>query len=803
MFLSLGIAQEDPGAKSPKASPIVLQHATIHTQGGKGTFVGSIVIDDGKILALGETVDVPEGVSTVDLTGCHIVPGLIESRSKLWLTSAAATETNTKAELDVVDAIDPWSEDWRELAAQGITSVFVQPNSDSFLGGYGAVLRVGPYHTPEQIVLKKEVAIQASIGTKGATSKDRYTQVQSLEKLFESAKEKKKTEAEGDKKEESAEASDDTTGDESDDEPEEDSEEKEKEESADAASKTDKDKPETDPTKLALRRILNKEIPLHIEVHHSDVLKQILALAKKLEIRIVLDGLSQLDNCGDELSSSGFPMVVGPLYESGEAPGYRKDASFDWLKSAADSDQLWALSSFGQSGRLSRLLRVQAAMAIGAGVDSDKVLAAITSNPARMLGVSDQIGSLEVGKSADIAVFAGDPLDPCTPTRLVMSGGQVTFENEAAPMAVAASKSTALPERLPSEYSIKSTRLLMDGKFVEGVLSIKDGKIVSTDKTVKSKKAPVFDLQDTVVTPGLVIASSTLDQSSTIDDPTESDASHLRSVDAVDPNTETAKKALAGGFVHIALSPGTTNTSAGVIGHLRLGAVDYVANPAVASQFVLTGSARKDDRFPSSLNGQLQLLSDLFEGQPTPSSVYVTSAIGRSIAQEKIANVASVKSGKRPAIIVADSKLEIRSALSLAKANGVAPVLLSSGRVGEFADQLADGKFGLIIPGMKGDEYDAALEQILAVHRAGVPLAFSGDSPEKIRLTAAMLVNAGLPPTSALLALTEGAGKMVGLEKTGFAKGSPADLVVWSDSPLNLAAKPLNVVVDGQNISQK
>lgn len=803
LVLDLGMAQDESASEKQQSPPLVLQNATIHTMTGKGSFIGSLIVEDGKIKSVGKTVEIPDGAKVLDLKGHHIIPGLIETRSKLWLTSAATTETNTKATLDVVDAIDPWSEDWQELASQGITSVYVQPSSDSFLGGYGAVLRVGPFDSPEGIVLKDQVAIQASIGSKGATSKDRFAQVQSLEKLFESAKEKKKPEPSGEKKDATKKATTPNKDAESESAEGANDNDEKKDAKSDAEKKDEKEKPETDPTKLALRRVLNKEIPLHIEIHHTDVLKQILALAEKLDILIVLDGLSHVESLSDQIKESGHPLVVGPMYEPGPVPDYRKQANFDWLADVVDSGQLWGLSSFGTSGRSSRLLRAQAAVAIRTGLDHQRVLASVTSNPARMLGVVDQIGTLETGKSADIAVFAGDPLDPCTATRLVMSQGMITFENESLPMEVATTQAIALPQRLPAEYAIKSSRLLKDGKFVDGVLHINDGKIVSMAKNAKLEKIQVFDLQDTIVTPGLVIANSTLGQSDSISDPTESDASHLRSIDAVDPTSETAEKALAGGFIHVGLSPGTSVTSAGVVGHLRLGAVDYVAEPAVASQFVLSDSARQSDRFPSSLNGQVQMLTDLLKGRPAPSSVYVSSAIGRSIAQEKTANIEAITKGQRPAVMVANSKLEIRSALALAKANGISGVLKSTGRVGEFADQLAQSKFGLIVPELKGDEYNAALEQILAVGKAGVPIGFSGDSAEKIRLTAAMLVNAGLPPQTALSGLTEGGGELVGLKQTGFETGAPADLVVWSTSPLNLAAKPLNVVVDGQPITKK
>ena len=183
---------ESASDKADSQAAIVLKDATIHSMGAKGSYVGSILVKSGKIEAIGESVEVPDDAKVYDLKGFHLTPGLIESRGKLWLTPTAISESNSKAELKVVDAIDPWNEDWKELAAQGVTSVYVQPNSTSSVGGLGAVLRVGPHGSVDDIVMKDEVAVQVSIGTKGKSSKDRYAQIQALEKLLKSAQDKDK-----------------------------------------------------------------------------------------------------------------------------------------------------------------------------------------------------------------------------------------------------------------------------------------------------------------------------------------------------------------------------------------------------------------------------------------------------------------------------------------------------------------------------------------------------------------------------------------------------------------------------------
>lgn len=794
------------------ASSYVLTNATLHTGTGAGSYVGSIVISDGVIQSIGKQVEAPKDATVIDLQGCHLTPGLIESRGKLWLTPAALSEANTKAELNVVDALDPWSEDWRELASQGVTSVYVQPGSASLLGGYGAVLRVGPHSTIDAIVIKDEAAVQVAIGTRGTTSRDRYTQIQALEKLLAAArKELDKQEKAATEKDETEESTGEDQGEGQQDEAEgdaetpaaEDSEDEDAGDSGERSSDSDQNT-----TTTILIRILKKEVPVFAEIHHSDSLRQLLALAQKYDFRLVLDGLSQVESCCQEIKQAGYPVVVGPLYESalGSVPSYRQNANYHWMPDVGAGELSWSLSNFASNARESRLLRTQAATAVGMGLDRESVLAAITSSAARMLGVAEQVGTLEVGKQADIAVFAGDPLDPSTSTRLVMSHGVITFDQPAeagatSSIALATRESAALPERLPAAYAVKTSRLLREGHLSAATLIVRDGKVVSAAAEATGE-LPVFDLGDAIVTPGLVNANALLGQAEAILDATDSDSSHLRAIDAIDPSTKVARKFLQGGFVHIAVSPGTGNTSAGLLGHLRLGANQYVVQPALASQFTLTDSARKNDRFPASLNGQVRLLNELFQGRPAPSSIYVTADLGQSLQQEKIDNIQQVKQGKRKALIAANSDLEIRSALALVEQQDLSAALISTGRVGEFARQLAEQKMGLIVGPLQGGEFDAQLQQVVIAQQAGVPLAFAGDSPETIRITAATLVSRGVPRHVAWSGLTEGGAQVVGMQPIGLTAGADADFVVWSTDPLNPAAKPLHVIVAGQTVSE-
>ena len=215
----------------------------------------------------------------------------------------------------------------------------------------GAVLRVGPHGSVEDIVMKDDVAVQVSIGTRGRSSKDRYTQIQALEKLLKSAQDKKKDgdkdkdkkdkKEDSDEKKEESEKEDDDKEDEDDEEDKEDKDKKDKDEK----DKKKKDDEKKDVTKEIFKRVLKREIPLFVEVHHSDSLKRVIALAKEFKIRIVLDGLTKVASCCDDLEGSNHAMVVGPFFEPGTAPAYRKDGDLKWFAEIDSDEKLWTLST--------------------------------------------------------------------------------------------------------------------------------------------------------------------------------------------------------------------------------------------------------------------------------------------------------------------------------------------------------------------------------------------------------------------------------------------------------------------------
>src|SRR5262249_16019617 len=136
------------------------------------------------------------------------------------------------------------------------------------------------------------------------------------------------------------------------------------------------------------------------------------------------EGVTSPRAAAASVASRRVPLVLGRLADDDDSSS-RRDRSGDWPKALLTPGSKWALGTFSTEPRGSRLLRVHAAAAVARGLDRDSVLRALTRGAAEIVGIADRQGSVAAGKQADLAVFAGDPLDPAIPVRLVLSRGTV------------------------------------------------------------------------------------------------------------------------------------------------------------------------------------------------------------------------------------------------------------------------------------------------------------------------------------------------------------------------------------------
>jgi imidazolonepropionase-like amidohydrolase len=749
-------------APTPDARTLALVGGLIRTQTDAGDFVGTLVVRDGKIAALGPNVAVPADARRIDAAGHVITPGLIDAHGVLGLNPAAAREGGRDAGLNILDAVDPFAEDWRDAARQGVTAVYVQPSNSGSLGGNGAVLRVGPAASAEDLALRPIAGVQATLGVAaaaaptpaptannplaaqaqtpvGSNALTRFTQSETLRSQL------------------------------------------------DAAKKYGESKPtRRDPAKDLLLQAVKREIPLRLEVGHEDDLRNALKLAADFNLRTVYEHIDRIKVLPEEFVNGKSGLVLGPLLGAKPSAEVRKLA-LDGRK--------WALGTFSTEPKASAWLRAHAAAAVAAGFPRDKVLQALTHDAAELVGVADRAGSLAVGRVADLAVFAGDPLDPSVPVRLTLCQGAVTYEGQAAEVAPpAVTAKVELPARLPPVYVLRTKRLLAPtGEWVPGELVVENGRLTGPGPV--SPGVPTFDLGDAPVTPGLVAANVEF----FTEDTQDADAAQLRGADGLTPDDHRLATYREGGFLTAVVAPGSRNVIAGMANALATAGANGVADCGL--KFVLSSTARNAERFPGSLIGQVELINERLRGAPGRSDLYLPPAVRNALLAQRDKNLTLAREGKVPAVFEAHTRGEIQAALRLITEHKLRGVLLRPKQLDDLAGEIRAAGMAVVTGPLTPQDAEKLRTGLVELAKAGVPVGFAGD-PAEARTTAAWLVNGGLPRALARRALIGQPVEKFGLPAAcgRLAPGEAADFVVWEGDPVDPGCRPAAVVAQGQRV---
>ena len=392
-----------------------------------------MLIVDGRIAAVGADVAIPAGAEVVDVTGSVVMPGIIDAMSYYGVAGEDMNEVPVPLtpELRIIEAFAPFGTFGsgaageirvRELLQGGVTAMYIGPGDATVVGGQGAVVKSAGERFGDLIV-REPAAIDITLGGRPAsTYRDmsrspatRMAVVSQLRELLVKAQEWVEGGAGGSGGEGAG------TGD------------------AGAGASA------TAPRNLgmeALGRLLRGEIPARVQANASRDIRVAIELAEEFGFELVIDGGAGAHQMRDELADRGIPVVLGPLshpYISGEEipdPGDYggvDERNAVWLNEAGVHISLASFSrSFGSfgAGVAGQWLLIDASIALGHGMSRADVLRALTLSPAEVLGVSDRLGSLEVGKDADVVVFDGDPLSIRTWASRVYVGGNLVYERE-------------------------------------------------------------------------------------------------------------------------------------------------------------------------------------------------------------------------------------------------------------------------------------------------------------------------------------------------------------------------------------
>lgn len=813
-------------AEEPTEIKIALVNATILTMTDQGTVLhGTLLVRGSKIDAIGgPDLPVPEGYQRIDAAGGYLTPGLIDSRSSLWLDASDREASASDGSLSIRDAIDPFDENWPEVLSAGVTAVYLQPSSRGSIGGRGILLSTWPDDSSGPKILSDTAGLQMSMGS-SRSNRERFQRYNAIKGWLQGLVDYKKKwdDYESSLKKAESESSAKETK-----EPA-----KEPSDPAKPSEKTAEKppaKPEKDSTKEQMLPLLAGKMPVRLEVHGINDLRYAEELMKGFpDVQWVLESLDELGPSTNDLTKTSTPIVLQPIADawfSGKSSALQSTSNYPVLLQTHPGAV--AIGSFTGATRGSKSLRAVAASAVAAGMPPDRALHAITSVPAKLMQVEQRLGTLASGKDATFVLFHGHPLDLTAPVRRVFTEGidrtkelelalsqparPVPGETTAKAQNVAAVGMKSLPDRLPESYEVESTQVWIDGRFVHAVVHVQQGKIASvqkfvtdgstasseaSSKTIASNAVARFHLEDLPITPGLISPFATLGVANNAIAGVESNSLPIQTRDAIDGANQAMERWGGSGFYHVALTAPPSNTIAGQIDLISTVAPEVSPSGPVAIEFVLSESARNPGRFPSSLAGQIQMLQELFGAGSSETRLFLPEVVSTWWRETSRSKVAKLRDRSLVSLFVVRDGAELDACIRLTKQWELRSAVYGIKSIRDQIGALADSKATLILTPESEEDYRWYGRDMVDCFNKGVPFLFAGETGRDTLRAAAECVRAGVPEEVVLKQLIDAPAALFQTDRPQLRVGDDADFVVWTGGLLTGHAPRPRCIVRG------
>ena len=419
VFVSaVALAQQKPTVlKGGKL--LTVSHGTIEN--------GVLVMQNGKITAVGaaSSVKIPKDARVIDATGMTIYPGLIDSEDNLGLTEISAEQsTNDLVEpsdeimphMHVYDAFHAESELIPVTRLNGVTNALIAPDNKDTLPGQDSFVQLAGTSSVDMVLIR-DIAMPLNFTgdqrrneswEKRKFPQTRMGMAAQLRQAFLDAQDYAQHWADYEKKKaEAAQKTDD------------------KDKKGDDKDKDKDKKPPTAPKRdlklEALLPYLQGKKPIVLAAEEANDLQTAVSLAHEFNLKFVLNHVSHSQSVLDYVAGLKVPVIVGPIYEDPK-PFERYDAVYSLPAQLYKRGVKIVFASYDAHNV--RNLPYQAGYATAFGLPYDEALKAITLNAAETWGVADQLGSLDAGKTANVVMANGDPLDVRTDVKQVFIAGQ-------------------------------------------------------------------------------------------------------------------------------------------------------------------------------------------------------------------------------------------------------------------------------------------------------------------------------------------------------------------------------------------
>ncbi len=836
-------------ADEPAADkPIAYKGARILTAAGKPIDKGVLIIQKGKIVAVGgEETTIPADATVVDLAGTTIIPGLVDTHSHVGIFSRPQVQANAdgnegsgpvQSSLRAIDAITPDDPGIRMALAGGITTANIMPGSGNVIGGQTLYVKLRGHTieamrlTPGEVLGGLKMAngenpkgfnftcAKTAPATRmklAALQREQFVKAREYQKLWTAHREK---------------------------------------------AKSDKNatSPDVDLALEPLVEVLERKRTVHFHSHRADDLMTAMRLADEFNFELVLQHCTEGYRIVEEIAKRKVPVSLTLL----DSPGGKPEATGLLEENAAVLEKAGVKVAINTDDFIteSRFFLRTGAIAMRGGMSAESALKALTIHGAEMMHLADRVGSLEKGKDADFVVLSGEPFSVYTHVLETYIDGKRVFDRskqkdwsyQTGGFALADEKRlpkmptdekalavASMPQQRgaeakfegsPKEYYILVGRLHTVGKGTidGGVIRVKDGKIAEIAK----RDDPAFKMNPELpylraadATPGLIDAHTVVGLSGAFnisadqdqDEGSDPNQADLRVVDGFNPNEPLLEFLRQQGVTTIHAVPGRHNVIAGQTGIFRTSGttVDKMTLRFPAGLLVNLGEVPKaayTNKLPTTRMGTASLIRTAFA--QAQSQLHKRDAAKgtdkQPAANAKLDALGLALDGKMPVIFSAHRADDLTTALRLAKEFKLKARLDMATEGYLIADELVAAKVPVVVhPTMQRaggtmETYNSSLCNAMVLADKKIPLAigtgFEGYVPKTrlVRDEAAQAMVNGLGRDRALASITLDAAKILGIADTrgSLEVGKVADIVLYDGDPFENVSHVTMTIQEGR-----
>jgi len=373
---------------------LLIRNGTLHTMEEDASFRGDLLIERGKIAQIAPELPIPAGAEVIDAEGLRVYPGFIDAHSHIGVAQERSTPPSDPSNeatgpatpfLRAIDGVNPMDSAFHNALAAGITGVMVGPGSSNPIGGQFAFLKTHGRRVDDMAVLAP-AAIKLAFGenpltTYGGSGKLPSTRMGIAAVI--------------------------------------------REELFRARQYLGSGGEQPDFRLECYRELFAGKIPLKAHVHRTDDIFTAIRIAKEFGLGLTLDHCTEGHLIAQEIAASGYPAIVGPSLASRT----KEEVALSDFKTAGALHRAGVTVALTTDHPVSRIqyLPLCAAMAAREGMGEQAALRAITIDAAKICRVDHRLGSLKVGKDADLVLFDGSPLDVSSTLRYTLIDGRVAW----------------------------------------------------------------------------------------------------------------------------------------------------------------------------------------------------------------------------------------------------------------------------------------------------------------------------------------------------------------------------------------